>query len=61
MTYDQAIMLPLLEMAGDGARYISDIVHVYNKDNPLNIDKSKGEEQSALAKTIRKKSPYTRL
>ena len=61
MTYDQAIMLPLLEMAGDGARYIPDILHVYNKDNPLNIDKSRGKEQSALAKTIREKTPYTRL
>ena len=37
MTYDQAIMLPLLEMAGEKASFISDILHVYNKQNPLNL------------------------
>ena len=61
MTYDQAIMLPLLELAGNGSRYISDILHVYNKENPLNIDKNKAQEQHALAKKIRQKKPYTKL
>ena len=61
MTYDQAIMLPLLEMSSERAKHIPDILHVYNKDNPLNIDKNKGKEQSALAGIIREKTPYTRL
>jgi len=61
MTYDQAIMLPLLEMAGKRASYIPDILHVYNKDNPLNIDKNKGKEQYELALKIRSKPSYARL
>ena len=61
MTYDQAIMLPLLELAGNGSRYISDIIHVYNKENPLNIDKNKGKEQYELALKIRSKPSYARL
>ena len=61
MTYDQAIMLPLLEMAGDQATFIPEILHVYNKDNPLNIDKNKAQEQYALAQKIRSKKPYTKL
>ena len=61
MTYDQAIMLPLLEMSGDRSKYIPDILHVYNKENPLNIDKNKAQEQSVLAQKIRAKTPYDRL
>ena len=61
MTYDQAIMLPLLEMASERSKYIPHLLHVYNKENPLNIDKNKALEQSALAQKIRAKKPYKRL
>ena len=61
MTYDQAIMLPLLEMAGNRSAYIPETLHVYNKDNPLNIDKNKAQEQYALAQKIRSKKPYSKL
>ena len=58
MTYDQAIMLPLLELAGPRSKFIPEILHVYNKSNPLNIDKSRAQEQHALAQKIRTKKPY---
>jgi len=61
MAYDQAIMLPLLEMSGEKAKYVSDILHVYNKANPLNVDKLKAEEQAQTAQEIRKKEKYKRL
>ena len=61
MAYDQAIMLPLLELAGERARYIPEVLHVYNKENPLNIDKNKAQEQYDLAQKIRQKAPYNRL
>ena len=61
MTYDQAIMLPLLEMASERSRYVPEILHVYNKENPLNIDKNKAQEQYALAQKIRQKTPYRRV
>jgi|3_EtaG_2_1085321.scaffolds.fasta_scaffold14048_2 hypothetical protein len=61
MTYDQAIMLPLLEIASERSKFIPEILHVYNKENPLNVDKTKAQEQYELAQTIRNKKPYTRI
>jgi len=61
MTYDQAIMLPLLEMASERSKYIPEVLYVYNKENPLNVDKIKALRQSELAQKIRNKKPYTRL
>ena len=61
MTYDQAIMLPLLEMASERSKFIPEILHVYNKENPLNVDKIKAQEQYELAQKIRNKKPYTKI
>jgi hypothetical protein len=61
MTYDQAIMLPLLEMASERSKYIPEVLHTYNKENPLNVDKIKAKQQSDLAQKIRNKKPYTRI
>ena len=61
MTYDQAIMLPLLELAGQKSEYISDSLYVYNKDNPLNVDKIKQKKQHELSLKIRQKIPYKPL
>jgi hypothetical protein len=61
MTYDQAIMLPLLEMSGPRSKYIPEIMHVYNKENPLNVDKIRTQEQVRTAQEIRSKKPYERL
>ena len=61
MAYDQAIMLPLLEMAGKKSKYIPEVLHVYNKENPLNVDKIKTQEQVRTAQEIRNKKPYERL
>ena len=61
VSYDQAIMLPLLEMAGSRAKYIDSILHVYNKENPLNVDKIKTQKQSETAKEIRSKRRYERI
>jgi len=61
VAYDQAIMLPLLEMAGPRAKYISEVMHVYNRVNPLNVDKTKQEEQFQTAQEVRAKKPYQRL
>ena len=61
MTYDQAIMLPLLEMASERSKYIPEVLYIYNKENPLNVDKIKAQKQSELAQTIRNKKPYTRI
>jgi len=58
--YDQAIMLPLLEMSREKALYIQEVLHVYNRTNPLNVDKIKRREQEQCASYIRNKKPYER-
>jgi len=61
MAYDQAMMLPMLEMAGQKIRYIDEVLHVYNRVNPLNVDKQKAQEQFQTMKRIRAKKPYSRV
>ena len=54
-------MLPLLEMAGHKAKYIDKILLVYNRANPLNVDKVKQRLQYETAQKVRLKKPYERL
>ena len=61
MAYDQAIMLPLLEMSAERSVYIEDTLYVYNKNNPLNVDKIKAQEQASTAQEIREKIKYERI
>lgn len=61
MAYDQAIMLPLLEMAAERSKYIEETMYVYNKANPLNVDKIKAQQQFDTAQEIRKKKRYKRI
>ena len=61
MAYDQAIMLPLLEMASERATYVDKCLYVYNKNNPLNVDKIKEKEQYETSLEIRKKPKYKRI
>lgn len=58
---DLAFMLPMLEMAGEKSRYISDIMYVYNRTNPLSEDKVAIAESDRNAKFIKAKTPYERL
>ena len=59
--YDQAFMLPLLELSAERSRFIPDIMYVYNRLNPLSVDKTKTQEQYQTMLKIRKKRKYTRL
>ena len=59
--YDQAFMLPLLEMSSERSKYIEDIMYVYNRENPLNVDKTKTKEQYETMLEIRQKPKYNRV
>ncbi|MAJ23831.1 MAG: hypothetical protein CMI75_08665 [Candidatus Pelagibacter sp.] len=61
VSYDQAIMLPLIEMASERVKYMDSVMHVYNKQNPLNVDKIKAQLQYETAQRIRQKSKYQRV
>jgi glycosyltransferase involved in cell wall biosynthesis len=61
MTYDLAIMFPMLEMAGNKSKFISDVFYMYNRDNILNDNKISLQTQASLARYIRKQQKYQRL
>lgn len=59
MAGDLAHIFPLLELAGTQSLYISDILYVYNKSNPLNDYKIDNSYQVRLEKEIRSKKRYS--
>lgn len=61
MGWDLAFMLPMLEMAGHHARYIPDILYLYNRKNPISDHKINHEMQAECATEIRKRKPYPTL
>jgi glycosyltransferase involved in cell wall biosynthesis len=60
-TGDQAIMLPMLEMAHDKSRYISDILYVYNVSDMARDTSLNEQKQIELANYIRSKKKYTKI
>lgn len=61
MTGDQAMMFPMVEMAGERHLYIPDILYVYNTANAINDNKVNPELQNRLEAYIRALPPYERL
>lgn len=61
MTWDQAIMFPMLEMAGERHAYIDEVVYIYNDVTPLNDNKVNPQLQRDLEAIIRGKPAYQRL
>jgi hypothetical protein len=61
ISYDQAMMLPLLEMAREKAKYIPEVLCVYNTGNPNAVNKTRAEKQHKTMLEIRKKSSYDRI
>jgi glycosyltransferase involved in cell wall biosynthesis len=60
MTWDMALMWPMLEMAGNHSKYLSDILYVYNLDNPINDHKVNITLQHSLDAYIRGMPKYSR-
>tara|TARA_Y100001970_G_C14148193_1_gene811077 strand:+ start:360 stop:1121 length:762 start_codon:yes stop_codon:yes gene_type:complete len=58
MAWDVAFMMPMLEMAGHRHKFISNILYVYNNDNPINDFKVNSRLQLALDRQIRSKPQY---
>ena len=61
MTWDKAMMAPMIEMASGRYRFIDDILYVYNSMNPINDCKVNGPLQVELRDEIYAKEPYQRL
>lgn len=61
VAWDQAFMLPMLEMANGRIKFIEDILYVYNQANPLNDFKQHLRKQLHYERLIRRKQPYNAL
>jgi glycosyltransferase involved in cell wall biosynthesis len=59
MTWDFAIMFPMLEMAGSHSQFIRDFLYVYNLENPINDHKVNRKLQADLDRLIRNKAKYS--
>ena len=59
--WDLAYMLPLIELAGSKSHHISDILYVYNRQNPLNVDKLDNMLQLRMEQKIRNMEKYSPL
>ena len=61
-TSDQAIMWPMVEMAGpEHHLVINDVLYTYNRHNPLSDDRVNRKDQLDTEVIIRSFSPYKRL
>lgn len=61
VTYDLAIMFPMLDMAGEHSIFIDEILYIYNRLTPLNDDKLRAQEQFEVGEYIRKLKKYELL
>jgi len=61
-TFDQAMMYPMAEMAGPKHfREIRDVLYIYNRLNPLSVDRVHRSDQLRIEQDIRNRKPYQRL
>lgn len=60
---DLAAMYPMIEMAGNHARYINDVLYIVNRYNALNTENIfTDEDRRVFQRAVRQyKKPYTRL
>ena len=62
MTYDVAMFLPMLEMAGkEHVFYNNTPLYVYNRDNPISDDKVNQELKNSIHSEILNKKPLNRI
>lgn len=61
MAWDLAMMFPMLEMSGPRAKFLSDILYIYNVENPINDYKINLQLQQGLEMVIRAKPRYQRM
>jgi len=61
MTWDKAIMGPMVEMAAGRYKFIDEILYIYNFANPINDCRKDGDLQVASRKHIYAQEPYQPL
>tara|TARA_R100000008_G_scaffold86885_1_gene82438 strand:+ start:10874 stop:12520 length:1647 start_codon:yes stop_codon:yes gene_type:complete len=61
-TFDRALMYPMIEMAGpEHHKVIKKILYVYNRQNPLAVDRVDRTDQLRIEQHLRSQQPYDRI
>lgn len=61
-TWDRVIMYPMIEMSGQRHfRPVNRITYVYNRENPLAVDKVHRADQLRIEAELKQKTPHKRL
>lgn len=60
-TYDQAIMFPMVEMAGKRVRFVPEVLYIYNNTSGMNDWTLRAPLQNQCEKHIRARKKYKRL
>lgn len=61
-TWDRVIMYPMVEMSGpEHFKPINEIMYVYNRANPISVDRVHRSEQLRIESVLRNKKPYGRI
>jgi hypothetical protein len=62
MTYDVAIMFPIMEMAGyDKVKFNDTILYVYNRSNPISDDRVNQQLQWDIHAEISNKPSFNKI
>lgn len=61
VTWDMAIMFPMLEMSGPRAQHIDNVLYVYNRNNPIGDSVIRREDQLEAERIIRSYQPHKPL
>ena len=59
--HDLVLTYPMLEMCGHKSHFIKEILYVYNRQNPLNVDKVNHQKQLMMEQKIRNLPPHNTL
>ena len=61
VSYDQAMMLPMMEMSGNRIKYVPQVLYVYNTSNPNAVNKTRQQKQYNTMLEIRKQKKYEKI
>ena len=61
-TFDRAMMYPMVEMAGkDRVKLINDILYIYNRKNPISVDRVHRYDQLRIESLVSNKTQYEKM
>lgn len=61
-TFDRAMMYPMVEMSGkERVRLVTDVLYIYNRLNPISVDRVHRYDQLRIEQQVSNKLPYKKL